>query len=99
MRDIKAVLNKRMENCENCDVDDQPDPEAQCETCRKDALAAGRSVGMAPETGQVLDARALIKAGYRFAPADLQYWQWRALAAVDAEIDRWQAEKVKSKTR
>jgi hypothetical protein len=94
--DIKAILNKRMENCETCPVDDQPDPDAECDQCMEKALAEGRSAGLSPETEQVLTARSLAKVGYPFAANDLAYWQWLALAAVDREIDKYQAEKLKN---
>ena len=88
-----------MENCENCDVDDQPDPEAECEECMRRALERGRTVGISPETEQVIQIRSLIKVGYRFDPDELQHWQWQCLVEVDRAVENWRAEQVEKASR
>jgi len=89
-------LEKRLENCDSCDVDDQPDPDAECELCVAQAVAEGRSIDISPETGQILKIRALIKSGYRFNPDDLLPWQWEALVEVDRAMEKHQAEQIKN---
>jgi hypothetical protein len=87
-----------VENCDSCDIDDQPNPEAECAACEAQALAKGRLIGIHPSTGQILDIRNMIKAGYRFAPDDLAHWQWQALVAVDQAIEKHQAERIRQIT-
>jgi len=77
-------------------VDDQPDPEAECDLCVAQAEAEGRSIGISPETGQILKIRSLIKSGYRFNPDDLLPWQWEALIQTDQAMEKHQAEQIKN---
>jgi hypothetical protein len=95
IRDVKAIFKKEFENCENCPVQDQPDPERECERCMAAAEAAGRSVGLHPATAQIFNIRALQRVGYRFDPDDLAPWQWHALVAVDDAIEAHKAEVIK----
>lgn len=98
MADVRAILKKRMENCENCDVDDQPDPEQECRECMARALEQGRITGIGPETEQVLKIRAMVKIGYQFQADDLQHWQWECLVAVDQAVEAHRAEEMRKKT-
>lgn len=98
LRDVKAILAKppEIENCETCEVDEQPDPEAECEACWERAMQQGRTVGINPLTSQILQIRNFIKIGYRFDPEDLTYWQWEALAAVDQTIEEHKAKQLEN---
>lgn len=97
--DVRAILEKRIENCETCDIDDQPDPEKECMACATTAAAEGRTIGIGEETAQVLHIKSMIKIGYQFAPDDLACWQWQALAEIDQAIEKHQAEKLRQASR
>ena len=92
--DIKNIFAKRFENCDNCPVDDEPDPERKCEECIRAAEEEGRTIGLHPATAQVFEIRALVRVGYRFDPDDLAWWQWRALMAVDDAIEAEKARRL-----
>ena len=93
--DVKAILKKRIENCDNCDVDDQPDPDEACRMCEESAAREGRAIGVSQATDQMLKIRSLIKAGYRFESNDLTHWQWQALVEIDQAIEKHRAEQIK----
>jgi len=76
-------------------VEDQPDPERECEECIEIALQKGHSMGIGLATDQILRIRSYLKIGYRYEPEDLRHWQWQALVAIDQTIDEYHAEKIK----
>jgi len=77
-------------------VDEQPDPEAECEACAERAIQDGRTIGINPSTSQILQIRSFIKIGYHFSPEDLSYWQWEALASVDQTIEEHKAKQMEN---
>ena len=77
-------------------MDEQPDPEAECEACAERAIQEDRAVGISPSTSQILQIRSFIKVGYCFAPEDLSYWQWEALATVEQTIEEHKAKQLEN---